>query len=514
MGRIHVGGWESEIQGATRLEHRAEQNEHRLILRAMTGSNDHAWTRTPLRDRLAWLASFRGRLAGAIDPLCALIEREVGKPAWEAMTADVLSLLSACRWHEREAARVLRQRRIGGGLMHAGTRVVERREPLGRVAIIATWNYPVQLLGIQLVQALVAGNTVVVKPSEHAPRTQEALLRLARDAGLPDGALEWVAATREAGARLLADQTFDHVVFTGSTRVGRAIASVAADRLIPTTLELSGRDSAIVLDDADVKLAAKSIWAAVTMNGGQTCMAPRRVLVSAGAYDAFIDAMAPLAGVAKPRRLINEEAARRVVEQCRDAVAAGGRSITGVLEPARSATVTPTLIVDCPRGAALVQGEHFGPAAAVVRCADVRDAISVHRACGQHLATSVFSRDVRATQAMANELGSSLITINDAVIPAGHPGACLGGRGESGWGVSRGREGLLAMTRPVCVTVTSSWLRPPLDAPTGARAKMMSRWLTKLFGGRATAALPEPQAAHANLETKTNSGALAGAPNQ
>lgn len=471
---------------------------HERILAPMPRDEGNLWATTPLRDRIGWLRRFRTLLAGSIDPLCELIAREIGKPRWEAMTNDVLTLLAACRWHERQAASVLRERRIGGGgLLGLGVKVVERREPLGRVAIITTWNYPVQLLGIQLVQALIAGNRVVVKPSEHAPRTQAALLGIAIEAGLPPGTLRWVEATREAGARLLAENQFDHILFTGSTNIGRAIAAVAADRLTPTTLELSGRDSAIVLDDADPGLAARSIWSAVSMNAGQTCMAPRRALVTGGVYDRFIAELAPLAAGAAARTLISEHAARETFEHAAQAVRDGGRSLSGVLEPPSGRTLHPLAIVDCPPNTRLVEGRHFGPALAIVRCASVDAALTIHRACDQHLATSIFTRSLADAESLASTLGSSLVTINDAVIPAGHPGSLIAGRGLSGWGASRGREGLLAMTRPMTVTRTSTLLRPPTREPDAAGRRRMASMIKLLFGGSAAArslAHPAPPA--------------------
>lgn len=445
-------------------------------------------THRPLQDRLEWLRRFRGALSSRASELATIVSREVGKPHWEALTGDVLSLLAACAWHERHAGRLLKPRQVGwGGLPFAGVRGRVERHPLGSVAIIATWNYPLQLLGIQLVQAILAGNRVVVKPSEHAPLSARALLELALSCGLEPQELRWVEATREAGAALLSSERFDHIVFTGSTAVGRAIASVAAERLTPTTLELSGSDSAFVLDDADAALAARSIWNACTMNAGQTCMAPRRALVARERCDEFLAALTPLAAGARPQRLIDDAAARRAFDLAKEACQLGGRSVTGMLEPPgappRGAWMRPLAIADCPAGAPLVLGEHFGPVLAVVPFDDLEAALRVHRAVPKHLSTSVYTRRPARARELAGELGSSLVSINDSVMPAGHPGTGLSGRGLSGWGVSRGPEGLLAMTRPVYVTTTSSWLRPPVGQPTPAAVSQMNSALRWLFGG-------------------------------
>jgi acyl-CoA reductase-like NAD-dependent aldehyde dehydrogenase len=235
-------------------------------------------------------------VAADLETLSSLAESEVGKPSWETITAELMPLIASCRWHARRAGRILKDRRLPGRPWWLlGQRGLVRRVPLGRVGIIGTWNYPIQLLGIQIVQAVVGGNQVVVKPSERSPKTQRRLIELAWAAGLSREDLVVMSSDRMAGGRLLQEPHLDHVVFTGSTAVGTRVAESAAGRLLPTTLELSGCDSAIVLDDADPVVAARSIWASVTMNAGQTCMAPRRVLVHADRHAAFAAALVPLA---------------------------------------------------------------------------------------------------------------------------------------------------------------------------------------------------------------------------
>lgn len=461
-----------------------------------------------LRERLGWARRFRGLVAGEHAGLCRLMEEEVGKPAWEAFTADILPVLAACRWCERRAGALLRPRAVGaGGLLGMGKRVRVHRAAAGDVGLIATWNYPVGLLGQQLVHALVAGNRVVVKPSEHAPKSQARLLELAQAARLPDGVLRSVEATREAGRAMLANHRFDHVVFTGSTEVGRAVAETLAPRLTPSTLELSGRDSAIVLRDADAKVAARSIWFAVESNGGQTCMAPRRALVCEGVYDAFCRELGLLAAGAGPRRLIDAGAAERAFGLAQAACRAGGRSLTGVLEPPRGAWMRPVAVLDCPADAELVEGRHFGPALAVVCVRGEAEAVEVHRRCTQHLATSVFTRRPGpAARRLAPVLGATSVTFNDAVLPTAHPGAAIGGVGESGWGLSQGEAGFLAMTRPVYVSVTGGF-RPPIEPLAASQAAQVAKWATRMYGGganrtaasggRALSAGPAPASAEA-----------------
>jgi aldehyde dehydrogenase (NAD+) len=441
------------------------------------------WGQSSLNERVIWCREFARAVASHQDRLCELTQAEVHKPRWQALTADVMSLLACARWHERHAKRVLAPKRVRGrpwwmlGQSHRCVRV-----PLGTVGIIATWNYPVQLLGIQLVQALMAGNDVIVKPSERAPRTQRLLLELA-SRGLPAGTLTALEPTREAGPELLRHRPLDHVVFTGSTRVGRQVASWAGENLVPTSLELSGCDSAIVLADADPKLAATTLWHTMAMNAGQTCMAPRRVLVERGAYRPFLSALSLIAAGAQPLRLIDEAAAARVSGLVEGAVRAGGRVLTGVFEPAEGAVFRPTVVADCPRHAELVRGDHFGPALAVVPVQDVEDALRVHLACPQHLACSIFTGDPDRAAALAPRLRAGFVTINDCVLPVSHPGAGLGGVGESGWGVTRGEEGLLAMTRPVYVSITSTRVRTPAGEPSPSVLAKLAWFSRRVLGG-------------------------------
>lgn len=457
-------------------------------------TGDTGWNSAPLAERLRWAAAFRRLLAARADRLAEMIVQETGKSLDKALMADIGVLLTHCAWNERHARKLLGPRRPGwGSWMQLGTSLTETRAPLGRVAIIATWNYPVQLLGIQLVQALLAGNEVIVKPSEHAPRTQAALLEFAVEAGLPPGALQWTEASRSAGARLIAENELDHVVFTGSTAVGRDIARALAERLIPSTLELSGRDSALVLADADPAHAATRLWRSLTANAGQTCMAPRRILAEPPVYAPLVREFERLAHATKPARLISAEAAAHVRALVDDAVRAGARALSAPApEPADPRIAPVVAVVDCSEHAPLVDGDHFGPATALVPVRDLEHALAIHDRIGQHLATSIFTRDHRRAAALAPRLRSSHVTINDVVTPTAHPAATLGGHRASGWGVSRGRAGLLAMTRSVTISRPAGPVRLPSDVPDDRTLTRLRAFLGLRYGGPRWNRLADP----------------------
>ncbi|MEZ6235818.1 MAG: aldehyde dehydrogenase [Phycisphaerales bacterium] len=462
--------------------------------------------------RQAWLRAFRRAVAARHEEITGVVADEIGKGVFECFVSEVAPLLRACRYAERAVPRLLRERRVaGGGLFSPGVTARECRVPLGRVGIIATWNYPVGLLGVQLVQALVCGNRVLVKPSERSPRSQALLLEIAGaptpDAALPAGVLEVAEATREAGERVVAlagthdstphDDRLDHIVFTGSTEVGRRIAATLAPALATSTLELSGRDSAIVLPDADADLAARAIWAAVRMNAGQTCMGPRRAIVCDGAYDAFASALRREVENTPRLRMVDESE----VAKAQAAIDAGRRDGATVVQgggAVRSAplatqhgpslqsdsrTISPTALLGCPPASDAVAGRHFGPVLAVVKARDEADALAIHASIDQRLATSLFTRDVaRARRDIAPRLASTIVTINDCVVPTGHPRVTIGGLGPSGWGLSRGREGLLAMTRPVITTTTHPRFRTPTTLLEGKAAARFMAFTARVLG--------------------------------
>lgn len=434
---------------------------------------------------MAWLKRFRRGVAREAAVLGGMIESELGKPGFESLVSDIWPLLASCRWHQRYARRWLAPRRLRGGtLLQLGQRHKLYRRPLGHVVIIATWNYPVQLLGIQLLQAVLAGNRVTVKPSEKCPRTQAKLLEIARGAGLAHDRLAWTEATREAGLRLLEDASIDHVVFTGSTAVGRQIAERLASTLTPSTLELSGSDSALVLQDADVELAARSIGFGVLLNGGATCMGPRRVVVSASVYEPFVEALRDvLSGTDGVGRYVHAES-DRAHALAASAVIAGGRWLNE--DMAVPSTDRLKVVIDCPSDTELACGEHFGPALAVIRAEDDTQVHVLARRYPQRLATSVFTSQSDASLAQTGVFQDAdiagFVTINDCVLPTAHPASSLVGRGPSGWGVSRGGPGLLAMTRPVVVSRTSNWCRLPAGQTDPRAERWVRRWVRWRYG--------------------------------
>jgi acyl-CoA reductase-like NAD-dependent aldehyde dehydrogenase len=456
------------------------------------------WSQRTVRDRLRHVRALRALLVNRTNDICAAIHADIGRPTVEVLGSELLTTAAALKYLENRSAKFLAPRRVSWWdqptwLM--GCRDVIHHRPWGVVGILGTWNYPVYLNVIQIAQAFVAGNAVLWKPSENVPRTTELTQTLFRDAGFPPGLLQVLPATREAGPQL-AETAVDHVVFTGSEVIGRKLASRLGERLIPSTLELSGCDAMFVLPDADITMAARAAWFGLTLNRGQTCIAVRRIFVQREKLDAFAGALGPLVR-AEPMSLVlwsQKAQAERLIEEAtkRGAVVlpfplaaasgllgAGGKPTPptplpeGKGEKADSGRVAegvgsaaflrPTFLLNVPADAAICRESCFAPVAAVIAFGTVEEALAMAKQSPFGLAASIFTADTAKARELAALIPAGHVSINDVLAPTGHPATPFGGRGASGWGVTQGAEGLLAMTTPQAVTVRNGTFRPHFD---------------------------------------------------
>jgi aldehyde dehydrogenase (NAD+) len=431
-----------------------------------------AWARLPLSQRLRPVRALRRLLVSSCDAVCAAVARDVDKPPEETLACEILPLADACRFLERTASRLLRPRRIATRhrpLWLWGQGDIVYRQPRGLVGIIGTWNYPILLNGVQLVQALTAGNGVLWKPSEVAPASAALLFDLLGQAGFPGDLVHLLEATRAAGAEL-AEADVDHVVFTGSAATGRRLAETLGRRLVSSTLELSGCDALFVLDDADLSLAARATWFGVMLNRGQTCLAVRRVFVPRARYEAFTAALAPLAAAAAPRRLAQAAQAEHASRLVQEALGEGARLLTPSLTPERDGAAglfTPTVILDARPEMALCREATFAPVLAVLPFDRLDDAVRQDGLCPYGLGAAIFTANPVRAERLAARLRVGLVTINEVIVPTAHPATPFGGRRDSGWGVTQGAEGLLEMTVPQVVSTYGSPIRLHYRLPGG-----------------------------------------------
>jgi acyl-CoA reductase-like NAD-dependent aldehyde dehydrogenase len=437
------------------------------------------WARLPIRERLRRVLAFRHLLVSRTDDLTAAVEADVRRPPDELIATDIIPTAAAAKFLERQAASILAPRKVGGRpLWLMGCRDVVHRRPRGVVGLIGTWNYPVFLNAIPILHAVAAGNGVLWKPSEHAPRTAAVLHEMFVASGFPADLIQTLPATREAGPQL-AEAEIDFLHFTGSEPVGRKLAARLGERMIPSTLELSGCDAMFVFRDAAVERAAKLAWYGATLNAGQTCMAVRRAFVERDVYEAFVSHLRPFVKAANPVSLVTPGEGDRLREIVRDAKALG----CDVLPGGDAADVRPTVILN-PRGArnlAANRAPVFAPLVTVTPFDGRAGALDLFAETQLRLTASIFTADVAAAQAFAAELSVGAVTVNDVIVPTAHPETPFGGRAASGWGVTQGVEGLLEMTVPQVVTVRGGSFRP--HAENAAAQRDITRGYLRLAHG-------------------------------
>jgi len=411
------------------------------------------WASLELRDRVRHMAGFREVLARRAQEIADRIVAETGKPEVEALT-EVSMVVSVCRYYERRVPRMLKRKRVRSGWL-AWKRGYILQEPFGVVGIIAPWNYPFILSAEPTLTALFAGNAVVLKPSEHAPFTGAILNELVADTDLPPGLLQVVHGHGETGAALAASSV-DRLHFTGSPSVGRKVLATAAHHLTPVSLELGGKDPAIVLSDADLDRAARGVAFGAFYNAGQTCLATERVFVEASVYESFLQRLtrevsalkAGSGGEAEVGPLVLSKQLEVVEAQLADAVERGARILCGGgrIDPA-SNVFLPTVLADATDRMQVMREETLGPLLPVASVADEEEAVRRVNAHPMGLFASVWSQDLSRARSLGARLKGGGFSINDTLSHWAVPALPMGGRGESGFSRVKGDEGLLSYSR-------------------------------------------------------------------
>lgn len=338
---------------------------------------------------------------------------------------------------------------------------VMHRRPYGVVAAIAPWNWPLLIAIWQIIPALRAGNTVVLKPSELTSIGTLEMVRLIAEV-LPPGVLNTVSGDGTVGARLAARGDIDKILFTGSTATGSRIGEVAGRQLTPTTLELGGNDAAIVLSDADPKAIAMGVFWGAFLNMGQTCACIKRLYVPETLHDAVVSELTRIAlalpmgdgmhdGVAIGP-IQNKRQFDKVVSLVESARREGGRIECGGTVSASPGYFYPvTLVTGLKDGARLVDEEQFGPVLPIIKYRELDEAIASANRLDVGLGASVWSSNPERASEIALRVRAGTVWINQH--GAVHPMVPFGGIGGSGWGVEFGLEGLKAMTRPHVISI-------------------------------------------------------------
>ena len=417
------------------------------------------------RERYPVLATRRDRLARLMkltadneDRIVAAIAQDFGhRSAHETRLAECYIVASASRHALGHLERWMKPTRVGTPLHLMPGRAEIIRQPLGVVGVISPWNYPLQLALAPAIGALAAGNRVLLKPSELTPATSTLLQQLVAQHFRED---EFAVVLGDAVVgRAFSTLPWDHLFFTGSTTVGRAVARAAADNLTPVTLELGGKSPALFDEDADFALTAPRLVSGKLLNAGQTCIAPDYALVPHARAEAFVAAVRDAAAKLYPSiaanpdytAIVNEQHYRRLVDLIDDARMKGARIVPlghgGEASSESGRKLAPTLILGVSDDMAVMREEIFGPLLPVETYVGLDDAIARINGRPRPLAFYYFGRDKSRRQRVLRETIAGGVTINDTIWHFAHEDLPFGGVGASGIGAYHGERGFLTFTR-------------------------------------------------------------------
>jgi succinate-semialdehyde dehydrogenase/glutarate-semialdehyde dehydrogenase len=450
------------------------------------------WAALSLAERAHYLRRAVRVLLARQQEFLEVIVGETGKPETEALAAELMASCDALEFYAKNARRFLSDRRVPVHLARNKRLRISYR-PLGVVGIITPWNFPFLLSLNPTVQALVAGNAVLLKPSEVTAFSGRLVEELFRDAGLPEGVLQVLLGDGETGAALV-EAGVDKISFTGSVATGRKVAEACARQLLPCTLELGGKDPMIVCADADLERAAKGAVYGAFANAGQVCISTERVYVVDEVAGAFTDRV--LQETASLRQGADGEfdvgpmiwpAQLEVVEaHVRDAVDKGARVLAGGRRnPALDGLFyEPTVLADVTHEMDIMRRETFGPVLPIMRVRDETEALRLANDTPYGLNANVWTKDRRKGAEMAKEIVSGAVVINDCLATYGVTEAPFGGRRESGIGQVNGEIGLRSYCHAQAILVDRFGSRSEyLWYPYGTqKARRLARVMRTLWG--------------------------------
>ena len=410
------------------------------------------WQHTSFAERAQLLYRLRDLLLDDGDKLADILTSETGRPRAEVYGSEIFYLCNAIGAWAKNAQRYLRQQKISPSFpLVKAKKVYSTYAPRGVIGMISPWNFPVVLTLGEALPALMAGNAVIIKPSELTPLSALFGADLVAQAGFPKDLLQIVIGYGDTGEALV--DHADMIAFTGSVETGKRVMRRASDRLIPVSLELGGKDPMIVLRDADLDRAAGAcVWGSL-MNSGQTCTSIERVYVEAPVYDAFVDKVVRRVKAMRQGKsadevdigcMTSETQLNKVAAQVDEARAKGAKILTGGRRHPglRGYYYEPTVLVDVDHSMTVMAEETFGPVIPIMRVKDAEEAVRLANDCRYGLGASIFSRDKIAAAGLAEKLDSGAVCVNDSLVNFIVLEAPMGGRKDSGFGYRHGAEGI------------------------------------------------------------------------
>jgi len=465
------------------------------VKRAVSSAREaqKAWALLPLEERVDRVLRFRDAIVDEAESIVDLVVAECGKPRAEALTHEVMITADLATFYAKHASRILAPKEIELHLLKHRRSYVHYA-PRGVVGIISPWNFPFVIPMGDVMAALIAGNAVVLKPSEVTPLIALKAKEIYDSAGLPDDLFQVVTGDGGTGAALI-DAPVDKVIFTGAVSTGRIVAAACGQRLIPCTVELGGKAAAIVCDDADVERAARGIAFGGFANSGQVCISVERVYAHASVYDRLVSRTRELVqeirqgdptrydvdmgAIIFPKQM---EIAEALIADATDKGATletGGSRLEG-----EGQFFAPTLLSGCTQDMDVMREETFGPVVPIMRVTDEEQAIELANDSHLGLMGYVFTKDRDKGRRIAERIRAGTVMVNDVLLAYAAPEAPFGGVKDSGFGRVHGDEGLRAMceVRHVNYDRVTVGSREPLWFPYGEKTyKATLKGLRLLF---------------------------------
>jgi aldehyde dehydrogenase (NAD+) len=425
------------------------------------------WCKVPFATRQALLGEMADALEANIGQLSAILTAEQGKTL-----ADAAMEIGGAAYWLRETAKMTLPETVNDE--SADHKSVTKHVPLGVVGAIAPWNYPIGLSAFKLASALLAGNTVVLKPSPFTPLTTLKMGELMQ-AVLPAGVLNVISGADQLGSWMTSHPGFAKISFTGSTATGRKVMAGAAATLKHLTLELGGNDAAIVLPDVDVETVAKCIFWAAFGNSGQICLAAKRIYIHADIYEPMKNALVAYAKTinmgdgtdpnVQLGPIQNRQQYERVVDLIQNSIDNGYDLLMGGKPAGQKGFFVPITIIDNPpQNSRIVQEEQFGPVLPLIKFVNIEEAIDQANATEYGLGATVWSADPVKGLEVGQQLQAGTVWINEALGLS--PFVTFAGHKQSGLGAESGKEGLLEYTVPQTIAVrqiANSWTGVPAN---------------------------------------------------
>jgi acyl-CoA reductase-like NAD-dependent aldehyde dehydrogenase len=481
-----------EVIGSVRQVEPAELQEMARRARAV----QPAWRELGFDGRAAVMKRARRWMFDNAERVIGTVVSETGKTWEDAQLTDFLYTISALHFWTKEAEKYLADEHVPSwnNPIAIGKKLIVRYEPIGLVGVIGPWNYPIVNSFGDCIPALMAGNCVILKPSEITPLSSLLMEEMLRECGIPADVFQVATGDGSAGAALIAQ--VDCVMFTGSTRTGKAVMKAAADALIPCYLELGGKDPMIVCADADVERAANAATYYSMSNAGQVCISVERAYVEEPIYDEFVRRVtenvrqlrqgAPTGeGSVDVGAVIFPPQLDIIDAHVKDAVAKGAKVLTGgESRTGAGRFFEPTVLVDVDHSMTCMREETFGPTLPIMRVRDLEEGIALANDSEFGLQASVWTRDVKRGEEAARRLQAGVVCVNDAMINYSALNLPMGGWKSSGMGTRHGAGGIRKYCKTQSLFITRRALkREPFMFPYKAgRTRLLRRFFRLLYG--------------------------------